>query len=70
MPEPPLPPKLPETPCNKTNIDNGSNLLQWEKITLTSAKEEIEKLIARNKLNDAEITFFCRVKPILQDGPQ
>lgn len=67
---PPPPPNLPEAPsCDKTDND-GDSLPSWAKITLTSAEAEIEKLIARNELKDAEVTYFCQVEPILQDGPQ
>lgn len=72
MPAPPPPPPcLPETPVyDKKNINDSDNLPPWAKITLTSAEAEIEKLIARNELKDAEVTYFSQVEPILQDGPQ
>lgn len=68
---PPPPPSLPEAPsCDNTNYNDTDNLPPWAKITLTSAEAEIEKLIARNELKDAEVTYFCQVEPIIQDGPQ
>lgn len=72
MPAPPPPlPNLPEAPiCEKTDVNESENLPPWAKITLTSTEAEIEKLIARNELKDAEVTYFCQVEPILQDGPQ
>lgn len=72
MPAPPPPlPNLPEAQiCEKTDVNESENLPPWAKITLTSTEAEIEKLIARNELKDAEVTYFCQVEPILQDGPQ
>lgn len=62
---------LPEAPvCEKTEVNNTNSSPPWAKITLTSAEAEIEKLISRNELKDAEVTYFCQVEPILQDGPQ
>jgi len=62
---------LPEIPmCEKTEVNDTDSLPSWAKITLTSAEAEIEKLISRNELKDAEVTYFCQVEPILQDGPQ
>ncbi|KAL6267162.1 UPF0692 protein CG33108 [Pogonomyrmex barbatus] len=62
---------LPEAPmCEKTEVNDTDSLPPWAKITLTSAEAEIEKLISRNELKDAEVTYFCQVEPILQDGPQ
>lgn len=71
MPAPPLPlSSLPEAPiCEKTEVSDTDSLPPWAKITLTS-EAEIEKLISRNELKDAEVTYFCQVEPILQDGPQ
>jgi hypothetical protein len=55
--------------CEKT-VSDADSLPPWAKITLSSAEAEIEKLISRNELKDAEVTYFCQVEPILQDGPQ
>ena len=72
MPAPPPPlPNLPEAPMrDKTDVNESESLPPWAKITLTSTEAEIEKLISRNELKDAEVTYFCQVEPILQDGPQ
>lgn len=67
---PPPPPSLPEAPQTRDKNDESESLPPWAKITLTSAEAEIEKLISRNELKDAEVTYFCQVEPILQDGPQ
>lgn len=70
-PPPPPPPCLPEVPVyDKKNDSNNDSLPPWAKITLTSAEAEIENLITRNELKDAEVTYFSQVEPILQDGPQ
>lgn len=68
MPAPP--PPLPNLPEEKTDVNESESLPPWAKITLTSTEAEIEKLISRNELKDAEVTYFCQVEPILQDGPQ
>jgi hypothetical protein len=75
MPTPPPPPPPPPNlsqgrSCDKTDVNDSENLPPWAKITLTSAEAEIEKLIASYELKDAEVTYFCQVEPILQDGPQ
>lgn len=69
---PPPPPSLPEAPSREKTgeVRESETLPPWAKITLTSAEAEIEKLISRNELKDAEVTYFCQVEPILQDGPQ
>ncbi|XP_063977698.1 actin maturation protease [Diachasmimorpha longicaudata] len=76
MPAPP-PPIAPPPPspsetslCQDKKVCESKHFPPWEKITLTSAESEIDMLIARNDLKDAEITYFCQVAPILQDGPQ
>lgn len=71
MPAPP--PSMPSPPAEtpeKSEVGESETLPPWAKITLTSAEAEIEKLIVRNELKDAEVTYFCQVEPILQDGPQ
>lgn len=55
---------------DKNVVTESENLPPWAKITLTSAEAEVEKLIVRNELKDAEVMYFCQVEPILQDGPQ
>lgn len=82
MPAPPPPlSNLPGAPmCEKTedtdtmipnnDTDDTDSLPSWAKITLTPIETEIETLIARNELKEAEVTYFCQVEPILQDGPQ
>lgn len=71
MPAPPPPmPSPPEAPVCEKSEGETENIPPWAKITLTTAEAEIEKLIARNELKDAEVTYFSQVEPILQDGPQ
>ncbi|XP_014471238.1 PREDICTED: UPF0692 protein CG33108 [Dinoponera quadriceps] len=69
-PTPPLS-SLPEVPmCEKTEDRDTNSSPPWAKIKLTPAEVEIERMILRNELKDAEVNYFCRVEPILQDGPQ
>uniref|UniRef100_A0A0C9R6N8 Actin maturation protease n=1 Tax=Fopius arisanus TaxID=64838 RepID=A0A0C9R6N8_9HYME len=74
MPAPPpsMPPPSPSvmSVCKNNQVCESVNLPPWTKITLASSDSEIERLIARNELKDAEITYFCHVPAILQDGPQ
>lgn len=69
-PPPPVPNPAKLRACDSSQVGDSDALPPWAKISLTSAEAEIEKLIARNELKDAEVTYFCQVEPILQDGPQ
>ncbi|CAD6231724.1 GSCOCG00001555001-RA-CDS [Cotesia congregata] len=66
----PAPPTQAPACKKKAETNESENLPPWAKITLTSSEAEIEKLIARHALKDAEVTYFSQVEPILQDGPQ
>ena len=56
--------------CEITVVSHSANRVPWAKLALTSTEAEIGGLIDRNELKDAEVTYFCQVEPILQDGPQ